>query len=205
MTQRSLAEVVGRTLSERDLTLATSESLTGGLLGATVTGVPGASRYYVGGVVVYATEQKARIGGVDPAVLRKHGVISEQTAVEMVMGVQKLTGADYALAASGVAGPAPQEGHQPGEVWIAVIGRGWEPCSRGRRRCASSSRVSGRRSASRPCRPRCGCCWICSTRSNGSDGPSGVRSTRGCPTRATDTAGAVRNISCATRVEAGRR
>lgn len=122
MTQRSLAEIVGRTLSERDLTLATSESLTGGLLGATVTGVPGASRYYVGGVVVYATEQKARIGGVDPAVLRKHGVISEQTAVEMVMGVQKLTGADYALAASGVAGPAPQEGHQPGEVWIAVIG-----------------------------------------------------------------------------------
>lgn len=122
MTQRSLAEVVGRTLTERGLTLATSESLTGGLLGATITAVPGASQYYLGGVVVYATEQKARIGGVDPAVLRKHGVISEQTAVEMVMGVQRLTGADYALAASGVAGPAPQEGHPPGVVWIAVVG-----------------------------------------------------------------------------------
>ncbi|MFT3969906.1 MAG: CinA family protein [Micropruina sp.] len=122
MTQCSLAEAVGRTLAGRGLTLATSESLTGGLLGATITAAPGASRYYLGGVVVYATEQKARIGGVNLRVLRKHGVISEQTAVEMVVGVQERTGADYALAASGVAGPAPQEGHQPGEVWIAVIG-----------------------------------------------------------------------------------
>ncbi len=122
MPNRSLAEVVGRTLAERGLTLATSESLTGGLLGATITAVPGASQYYLGGVVVYATEQKARIGGVNPSVLKSHGVISEQTAVEMVMGVQRLTGADYALAASGVAGPAPQEGHPPGVVWIAVVG-----------------------------------------------------------------------------------
>lgn len=122
MTERSLAEIVGRTLVERGLTLATSESLTGGQLGATITAVPGASRYYVGGVVVYATEQKARIGGVNVDVLAKYGVVSEQTVVEMVMGVQGLTGADYALAASGVAGPDPQEGHPPGEVWIAAIG-----------------------------------------------------------------------------------
>ncbi|MCW3157887.1 CinA family protein [Micropruina sonneratiae] len=122
MTDLSMAEIVGRTLAERDLTLATSESLTGGQLGATITAVPGASRYYLGGVVVYATEQKARIGGVNPEVLTKYGVVSEQTVVEMVMGVQELTGADYALAASGVAGPDPQEGHPPGEVWIAAIG-----------------------------------------------------------------------------------
>ncbi|HOQ52815.1 MAG TPA: CinA family protein [Micropruina sp.] len=122
MTERPLAEIVGRTLAERGLTLATSESLTGGLLGATLTALPGASRYYVGGVVVYATEQKARLGGVNPQVLSTHGVISEQTAVEMVMGVQRLTGADYALSASGVAGPDPQEGHAPGEVWIAAVG-----------------------------------------------------------------------------------
>ncbi|MBK8446408.1 MAG: CinA family protein [Micropruina sp.] len=122
MTKRPLAEIVGHTLAERGLTLATSESLTGGLLGATLTAVPGASRYYLGGVVVYATEQKARIGGVNPSVLKTHGVISEQTAVEMVVGVQRLTGADYALAASGVAGPEPQEGHLPGEVWIAAVG-----------------------------------------------------------------------------------
>lgn len=122
MTERPLAEIIGRTLAERGLTIATSESITGGLLGATITGVPGASRYYVGGVVVYATEQKARIGGVGAGVLKSHGVISEQTAVEMAMGVQELTGADYALAASGVAGPDPQEGHPPGVVWIAAAG-----------------------------------------------------------------------------------
>ena len=122
MPNRSLAEVVGRTLAERGLTLATSESLTGGLLGATITAVPGASQYYLGGGVVYATEQTARSGGVNPSVLKSHGVISEQTAVEMVMGVRRQTGADYALAASGVAGPAPQGGHPPGVVWIAVAG-----------------------------------------------------------------------------------
>jgi len=122
VTEKPLAELVGRTLAERQLTLATSESLTGGLLGATLTAVPGASRYYLGGVVVYATEQKARIGGVSPSVLTSHGVVSEQTVVEMVIGVQQLTGADYALAASGVAGPEPQEGHLPGLVWIAAIG-----------------------------------------------------------------------------------
>lgn len=122
MSERPLAEIIGRTLAERQLTLATSESLTGGLLGATITAIPGASRYYLGGVVVYATEQKARIGGVSASVLASHGVISEQTAVQMVMGVQRLTGADYALAASGVAGPDPQEGHDPGVVWIAAVG-----------------------------------------------------------------------------------
>lgn len=118
MTGRPLAEVVGATLADRGLTLATSESLTGGLLGAAITRVPGASRYYLGGVVVYATEQKARIGGVSPSVLKSHGVVSEQTAIEMVMGVQRLTGADY----SGVAGPAPQEGHPPGLVYVAAVG-----------------------------------------------------------------------------------
>ncbi|MFT3861335.1 CinA family protein [Micropruina sp.] len=122
MTERGLAQLVGETLAQRQLTLATSESLTGGLLGATITAVPGASRYYLGGVVVYATEQKARIGGVSRSVLTSHGVISQQTAIEMVVGVQELTGADYALATSGVAGPDPQEGHAPGVVWVAVVG-----------------------------------------------------------------------------------
>lgn len=121
MTQ-SLAEVVGNTLAQRQLTLATSESLTGGLLGATITSVPGASRYYLGGMVLYATQQKARIGGVDPQVLRSAGVVSEQTVVEMAVNIQEKTGSDYAVAASGVAGPDPQEGHQPGVVWIAAVG-----------------------------------------------------------------------------------
>lgn len=122
MSEEPLAQIVGETLVTRQLTLSTSESITGGQLGATITSVPGASRYYLGGVVVYDTEQKARIGGVSRSALKSHGVISEQTAIEMVMGVQELTGSDYALATSGVAGPDPQEGHPPGEVWIAAVG-----------------------------------------------------------------------------------
>ena len=64
MSEKPLAQIVGETLVTRQLTLSTSESITGGQLGATITSVPGASRYYLGGVVVYDTEQKARIGGV---------------------------------------------------------------------------------------------------------------------------------------------
>ena len=109
-------------LAERGLTLATSESLTGGLVGAAITSVPGASAVYLGGAVVYATPLKAVLGGVDPATLAEHGAVSPQTAAELASGIRRRTGADWAVATTGVAGPDPQEGHAPGEVWIGVAG-----------------------------------------------------------------------------------
>lgn len=117
-----LAKTVGKTMTARDLTLATSESLTGGLLGAVITSVPGSSAYYLGGAVAYATAMKARLSGVERGILATYGVVSEQTVTEMAMGIQVLTGADWAIAVSGVAGPDPQEGHAAGEVWICVVG-----------------------------------------------------------------------------------
>lgn len=104
------------------LTLATSESLTGGLVGAALTGVPGASQVYRGGVVAYATALKAQLSGVPAAVLEQDGAVSERAAVAMADGIRSLAGADWAIATTGVAGPDPQEGHPPGTVWLGVAG-----------------------------------------------------------------------------------
>jgi nicotinamide-nucleotide amidase len=100
--------------------LATAESLTGGLIGATITAVPGASQAYVGGLITYATQLKATVAGVPHDVLAIHGPVSEQTAVAMAAGARRVTGADWAVSVTGVAGPDSQDGHLPGEVWIGL-------------------------------------------------------------------------------------
>lgn len=115
-----LAVAVVHALVARSQTLATAESLTGGLIGATVTAVPGASAVYLGGVITYATDLKARLGGVPSDLLAAHGPVSAHTAAAMAAGATRLTGADWALAATGVAGPDPQDGHAPGEVWLGL-------------------------------------------------------------------------------------
>lgn len=117
-----LAAKVIRTLTERSLSLAASESLTGGLLGATLTDVPGASKVYLGGVIAYATPMKTALLGIDPGLIAEHTVVSEQIALEMAIGLQVRTDADWVIAVTGVAGPDGQDGHPPGEVWICVVG-----------------------------------------------------------------------------------
>lgn len=113
---------VVKALAGRGQTLATAESLTGGLIGATVTTVPGSSAVYLGGLITYATDLKASLGGVPGDVLEAHGPVSPETAAAMAAGVRQLTGADWALAATGVAGPDPQDGRAPGEVWLGLAG-----------------------------------------------------------------------------------
>ena len=115
------ARVIAR-LAADGLTLATSESLTGGLIGAALTSVPGASQVYLGGVIAYATTMKARLSGADWEVLDIYGAVSAEAVTAMAKGVRQSTGADWAIAVSGVAGPSEQEGHPPGTVWIAVSG-----------------------------------------------------------------------------------
>ncbi len=117
-------------LAGRGETLATAESLTGGLIGAALTAVPGASAVYLGGVVSYATGLKASLAGVPVAVLAAHGPVAGPTAAAMAAGVRERTGADWVLAATGVAGPDPQDGHRPGEVWLGLAGPGRTPAAR---------------------------------------------------------------------------
>ena len=104
------------------LTLATAESLTGGLIGAALTGVAGSSAAYRGGVVCYATDLKATLAGVRQDVLDAYGPVAPQTAAALAEGVAARCSADLGLAVTGVAGPSDQDGHPVGEVYAAVAG-----------------------------------------------------------------------------------
>lgn len=121
--EQSAASLVRRCLAilaDRGQSVASCESLTGGLVGATITAVPGASRVYRGGLITYATELKADLAEVDRGTLERHGAVSAQTARQMALGAARVCGADWGLATTGVAGPDPQEGHRPGTVFVAV-------------------------------------------------------------------------------------
>jgi len=107
-------------LSARGETVATAESLTGGLIGAALTSVSGVSAIYRGGVISYATDLKATLAGVSEATLAEHGAVAQLTAVEMALGVAARCDATWGVAVTGVAGPDQQEGHPAGTVFTAV-------------------------------------------------------------------------------------
>ena len=121
-SEGSVAARVLETLAGRGETLATAESLTGGLLCSRLTDVPGASRSFVGGVVSYATRVKVSLLGVPPEVVQEHGVVSEECALAMAHGVRGRLDATWGLATTGVAGPDQQEGRAVGTVWVAIAG-----------------------------------------------------------------------------------
>ncbi|MFJ9559606.1 CinA family protein [Streptomyces fuscichromogenes] len=115
------AELV-RLLTVRGQTLAVAESLTGGLVAAEITTVPGASKAFRGSVTAYATELKHDLLGVDATLLAQCGAVDPQVAAQMAAGVRKALGADWGLATTGVAGPEPQDGRPVGTVFVAVDG-----------------------------------------------------------------------------------
>ncbi|GAB3174789.1 CinA family protein [Streptomyces incanus] len=115
------AEVV-RLLTVRGMTLAVAESLTGGLVAAEITSVPGASKAFRGSVTAYATDLKHELLGVDVTLLARSGAVDPQVAAEMAAGVRKALGADWGIATTGVAGPDPQDGQPVGTVYVAVHG-----------------------------------------------------------------------------------
>ena len=118
----TLPAVVLRRLVAAGATVAVAESLTGGLLGAALTELPGSSDAFRGGVQVYATDLKARLAGVPEAVLDAHGAVSAQTAEALATGVRERLSATYGVAVTGVAGPDQQEGKPAGTVHLAVAG-----------------------------------------------------------------------------------
>ena len=116
-----LPEQLAAALLARQQTLATAESCTGGLVGAALTNLPGSSAWYLGGVVAYANELKIRLLGVPAAVLAAHGAVSLETARAMAAGARAATGADFAGAITGIAGPAGGTPEKPvGLVYIGV-------------------------------------------------------------------------------------
>jgi nicotinamide-nucleotide amidase len=115
------ADVV-RLLTVKGGTVAVAESLTGGLVAAEITAVPGASKVFRGSVTAYATDLKHRLLGVDEALLAAKGAVDPQVAAEMAAGVRRALGADWGIATTGVAGPEPQDGRPVGTVYVAVAG-----------------------------------------------------------------------------------
>ena len=118
VAREPVAEELVAKLTRRGLTIAVAESLTGGLLVAELVSVAGASVVVRGGVVAYATDLKAALLGVDPDLLAASGPIHPDVARQMADGVRQRLGADVGIATTGAAGPDPQDGHAPGEVWL---------------------------------------------------------------------------------------
>lgn len=122
--QQSLAAVVGAALQARRQTVAVAESCTGGMLGAWLTQVPGASRYFRGGVVAYANPVKQALLGVRATTLRRQGAVSAACACEMARGVREKLGTHWGLAITGIAGPGGGTASKPlGTVFIGVSRR----------------------------------------------------------------------------------
>jgi nicotinamide-nucleotide amidase len=121
----TLEGVIGGLLTARRQTLATAESCTGGLVGHAVTRVAGSSAYYLGGTVTYSNGLKEQLLGVDPETIHRHGAVSGETARAMAEGCRRLTGADYALAVTGIAGPGGGTPEKPvGTVCFGLAASG---------------------------------------------------------------------------------
>ena len=115
-----------RRMRRRGISLSFAESCTGGLLGAAVSDVPGASAVFLGGVVAYANRIKNEILQVDEALLECHGAVSEACALAMAGGARALFQSDIALAVTGIAGPGGGTKEKPvGTVWIALAREGY--------------------------------------------------------------------------------
>jgi nicotinamide-nucleotide amidase len=117
----TLEEIVGQLLREKNCTISTAESFTGGMISASITNVPGSSEYYQGSVIAYANSIKINELSVSENDLRAFGAVSKQVAEQMALGVQKKFKTDYAISTTGIAGPSGGSEAKPvGMAWIAV-------------------------------------------------------------------------------------
>ena len=117
----TLVKSLAHALLAHGQTLVTAESCTGGLVGATLTELPGSSAWFLGGVIAYANSLKINLLGVPPELLEVHGAVSPETARAMANGARSRTGADFSVALTGIAGPDGGTPDKPvGLVYIAV-------------------------------------------------------------------------------------
>jgi nicotinamide-nucleotide amidase len=120
---RPVEEIVLDLCRERGLTLATAESCTGGMVAERLTSIPGSSAAFVGAVVAYADEVKAKHLGVPAEILERHGAVSSETAAAMAVGARERLGADLAVAVTGIAGPGGGSDEKPvGLVYLHAAG-----------------------------------------------------------------------------------
>lgn len=118
----TLEAVLGKLLKERGATVSCAESCTGGMIAHMFTTVPGSSAYFLGSVTSYAVSVKESVLGVPSSVIQEHGVVSSQVAAAMAEGVRRVTGSDYSVSTTGLAGPGGDQFNPEGTVWIGVSG-----------------------------------------------------------------------------------
>jgi nicotinamide-nucleotide amidase len=117
-----IEKVVGALLKQKQLTLATAESCTGGKIAQLITSIPGASDYFKGSVVSYATETKISVLGLDANFIKEYSVVSAKVVREMALSIQRIMNTDYAIATTGNAGPSKGDSNaEVGTVFIAVV------------------------------------------------------------------------------------
>ena len=116
----NLETEIGKLLKEHHLTLSAAESCTGGEIAHMITSVSGSSAYFLGSVTSYAISVKESVLGVPAQIIEKYGVVSSEVVAAMAEGVRKLTGSDYSVATTGLAGPGGDEFNPVGTVWIGV-------------------------------------------------------------------------------------
>ena len=115
-----ISREISQLLWEREQTLATAESCTGGRIAEAIISVPGASKYFKGGIISYTNEIKERLLGVPHELLEEKTAVCEEVAVEMVKGACRALGTDFAIAATGIAGPTGGTKDIPvGTIWVA--------------------------------------------------------------------------------------
>ncbi len=125
----TIEEALGKLLSSKQKTLSTAESCTGGGIGSAVTSVSGSSRYFIGGAITYSDKAKEKALRVSPAVIRKYGAVSKEVALAMAKGARKKFKTDFAVSATGVAGPKGGTKDKPvGLVYIAIASSRWNLC-----------------------------------------------------------------------------
>jgi nicotinamide-nucleotide amidase len=107
-------------LSQQHLTISVAESLTGGLVAASLTQIPGASAVFKGGIIAYGDEIKQQVLKVDPALITKFTSISEPVAQSMATNIREIMNTDIGIATTGVAGPDKSDGFAPGIVFVAI-------------------------------------------------------------------------------------
>ena len=119
--EETIEVMLGRLLTSKNATLATAESCTGGKIAQVITSVPGASNYFKGSVVSYATETKISVLGISSELIKEHSVVSYEVAKEMALAVKRIMNTDYAIATTGNAGPSKGDGNSEiGTVFIAI-------------------------------------------------------------------------------------
>ena len=121
LEEDSLQEHIGKILSRHGKTVSCAESCTGGLISSLFTSVPGSSEYFLGSVTSYANSVKQNVLGVPASIISSHGAVSSECVAAMAEGVRRITGSDFSVATSGIAGPGGGSEEKPvGLVWIGV-------------------------------------------------------------------------------------